>query len=100
MPKSSKAEARIVPVFRKSNLTDGEFLQEILARIMAASNDYVSKLDKRILETKTEDCEDPEDPEYLEYPEEGNIVNVRYVSRNEICTDNGVCSASAEISLC
>ena len=97
MPKSSKAEARIVPVFRKSNLTDGEFLQEILARIMAASNDYVSKLDKRILETKTEDCEDPEDPEY---PEEGNIVNVRYVSRNEICTDNGVCSASAEISLC
>ena len=100
MPKSSKAEARIVPVFRKSNLTDGEFLQEILARIMAASNDYVSKLDKRILETKTEDCEDTEDPEYLEYPEEGNIVNVRYVSRNEICTDNGVCSASAEISLC
>jgi|TARA_B110000858_G_scaffold29990_1_gene32484 hypothetical protein len=97
MPKSSKAEARIVPVFRKSNLTDGEFLQEILARIMAASNDYVSKLDKRILETKTEDCEDPEDPED---PEEGNIVNVRYVSRNEICTDNGVCSASAEISLC
>ena len=97
MPKSSKAEARIVPVFRKSNLTDGEFLQEILARIMAASNDYVSKLDKRILETKTEDCEDAEDPEY---PEEGNIVNVRYVSRNEICTDNGVCSASAEISLC
>ena len=94
MPKSSKAEARIVPVFRKSNLTDGEFLQEILARIMAASNDYVSKLDKRILETKTENCEDPEDPE------EGNIVNVRYVSRNEICTDNGVCSASAEISLC
>ena len=91
MPKSSKAEARIVPVFRKSNLTDGEFLQEILARIMAASNDYVSKLDKRILETKTEDTEDPE---------EGNIVNVRYVSRNEICTDNGVCSASAEISLC
>tara|TARA_B110000483_G_scaffold122170_1_gene147315 strand:+ start:8798 stop:9091 length:294 start_codon:yes stop_codon:yes gene_type:complete len=97
MPKSSKAEARIVPVFRKSNLTDGEFLQEILARIMAASNDYVSKLDKRILETKTENCEDPEDPED---PEEGNIVNVRYVSRNEICTDNGVCSASAEISLC
>ena len=91
MPKSSKAEARIVPVFRKSNLTDGEFLQEILARIMAASNDYVSKLDKRILETKTEDTEDTE---------EGNIVNVRYVSRNEICTDNGVCSASAEISLC
>lgn len=97
MPKSSKAEARIVPVFRKSNLTDGEFLQEILARIMAASNDYVSKLDKRILETKTEDCEDAED---TEDPEEGNIVNVRYVSRNEICTDNGVCSASAEISLC
>jgi hypothetical protein len=97
MPKSSKAEARIVPVFRKSNLTDGEFLQEILARIMAASNDYVSKLDKRILETKTENCEDAEDPED---PEEGNIVNVRYVSRNEICTDNGVCSASAEISLC
>ena len=91
MPTSSKAEARIVPVFRKSNLTDGEFLQEILARIMAASNDYVSKLDKRILDTKTEDCEDAE---------EGNIVNVRYVSRNEICTDNGVCSASAEISLC
>ena len=91
MPTSSKAEARIVPVFRKSNLTDGEFLQEILARIMAASNDYVSKLDKRILETKTENCEDAE---------EGNIVNVRYVSRNEICTDNGVCSASAEISLC
>jgi hypothetical protein len=97
MPKSSKAEARIVPVFRKSNLTDGEFLQEILARIMAASTDYVSKLDKRILETKTEDCEDAED---TEDPEEGNIVNVRYVSRNEICTDNGVCSASAEISLC
>ena len=97
MPKSSKAEARIVPVFRKSNLTDGEFLQEILARIMAASTDYVSKLDKRILETKTEDCEDAED---AEDPEEGNIVNVRYVSRNEICTDNGVCSASAEISLC
>jgi hypothetical protein len=94
MPTSSKAEARIVPVFRKSNLTDGEFLQEILARIMAASNDYVSKLDKRILDTKTEDCEDAEDAE------EGNIVNVRYVSRNEICTDNGVCSASAEISLC
>jgi len=64
---------------------------------MAASNDYVSKLDKRILETKTEDCEDTED---AEDPEEGNIVNVRYVSRNEICTDNGVCSASAEISLC
>jgi|TARA_R110002074_G_scaffold56324_2_gene139130 hypothetical protein len=100
MPKSSKAEARIVPVFRKSNLTDGEFLQEILARIMAASNDYVSKLDKRILETKTEDCEDTEYPEDTEDPEEGNIVNVRYVSRNEICTDNGVCSASAEISLC
>ena len=103
MPKSSKAEARIVPVFRKSNLTDGEFLQEILARIMAASTDYVSKLDKRILETKTEDCEDAEDAEDAEdpeYPEEGNIVNVRYVSRNEICTDNGVCSASAEISLC
>lgn len=100
MPKSSKAEARIVPVFRKSNLTDGEFLQEILARIMAASNDYVSKLDKRILETKTEDCEDAEDTEDTEDPEEGNIVNVRYVSRNEICTDNGVCSASAEISLC
>ena len=100
MPKSSKAEARIVPVFRKSNLTDGEFLQEILARIMAASNDYVSKLDKRILETKTENCEDAEDPEDPEDPEEGNIVNVRYVSRNEICTDNGVCSASAEISLC
>ena len=97
MPKSSKAEARIVPVFRKSNLTDGEFLQEILARIMDASTDYVSKLDKRILETKTEDCEDAED---TEDPEEGNIVNVRYVSRNEICTDNGVCSASAEISLC
>ena len=97
MPTSSKAEARIVQVFRKSNLTDGEFLQEILARIMAASNDYVSKLDKRILETKTEDCEDAED---TEDPEEGNIVNVRYVSRNEICTDNGVCSASAEISLC
>jgi len=100
MPKSSKAEARIVPVFRKSNLTDGEFLQEILARIMAASTDYVSKLDKRILETKTEDCEDAEDTEDTEDPEEGNIVNVRYVSRNEICTDNGVCSASAEISLC
>lgn len=100
MPKSSKAEARIVPVFRKSNLTDGEFLQEILARIMAASNDYVSKLDKRILETKTENCEDAEDPEDPEDPEEGNIANVRYVSRNEICTDNGVCSASAEISLC
>jgi len=97
MPTSSKAEARIVPVFRKSNLTDGEFLQEILARIMAASNDYVSKLDKRILDTKTEDCEDAEDAEDAE---EGNIVNVRYVSRNEICTDNGVCSASAEISLC
>ena len=100
MPTSSKAEARIVQVFRKSNLTDGEFLQEILARIMAASTDYVSKLDKRILETKTEDCEDTEYPEDTEDPEEGNIVNVRYVSRNEICTDNGVCSASAEISLC
>jgi len=91
MPKSSKAEARIVPVFRKSNLTDSEFIQEILARIMVASNDYVSKLDKRILDTKTEECEDEE---------EGDIVNVRYITRSEICTDNGVCNVSAEIGLC
>jgi|TARA_B110000967_G_C18876153_1_gene558395 hypothetical protein len=91
MPKSSKAEARIVPVFRKSNLTDSEFIQEILARIMVASNDYVSKLDKRILDTKTEECEDEE---------EGDIVNVRYITRSEICTDDGVCNVSAEIGLC
>ena len=89
MPTTSKAEARIVKVFRKSNLTDGEFLQEILDRIMVASNDYVSNNDERILDTKTEDCED-----------EGEIVNVRYVSRSEICTDNGECSVSSEISLC
>jgi hypothetical protein len=91
MPKSSKAEARIVPVFRKSNLTDSEFIQEILARIMVASNDYVSKLDKRILDTKTEECEDED---------EGDIVNVRYITRSEICTDDGVCNVSAEIGLC
>jgi hypothetical protein len=91
MTKSSKAEARIVPVFRKSNLTDSEFIQEILARIMVASNDYVSKLDKRILDTKTEECEDEE---------EGDIVNVRYITRSEICTDDGVCNVSAEIGLC
>jgi len=103
MPTSSKAEARIVQVFRKSNLTDGEFLQEILARIMAASNDYVSKYHKRILKTKTEDCEDTEDAEDsedAEDAEDGDIVNVRYISRSEICTDEGVCSTTAEISLC
>jgi hypothetical protein len=94
MPKSSKAEARIVQVFRKSNLTDGEFLQDILARIIVASNDYVSTLDKRILDTKTEECEDNDDDE------EGDIVNVRYITRSEICTDDGVCNVSAEIGLC
>ena len=78
MPTSSKAEARIVPVFRKlSNLTDGEFLQEILytARIMAFPSLLtinVSKLDKRILDThKTEDCKDAED---LYSDLEGHII--------------------------
>jgi|TARA_B110000967_G_scaffold194506_1_gene223079 hypothetical protein len=88
MPKSSKAEVRIVPVFRKSNLTDCEFLTDILARIMIASKGYVSKIiDKRILEAKPVDCEDEE---------EGDIVNVRYVIR---AGDDG-CAAAAEISLC
>jgi hypothetical protein len=90
MTKSSKAEARIVPVFRKSNLTDSEFIQEILARIMVASNNYVSTLDNHILETKTEECQDEE---------EGDIVKVRYITRSEICTDDGVCNVSAEIIL-
>ena len=86
MPKSSKSNVRIVPVFRKSNLTDSEFLQEILARVIVASNAYVVKNDKHYLDPKKE--------------EEGEMVNVRYVSRGEIFTDDGGCSTSVEISLC
>tara|TARA_B110000858_G_scaffold187644_1_gene232178 strand:+ start:972 stop:1226 length:255 start_codon:yes stop_codon:yes gene_type:complete len=82
-------EVRIVPVFRKANLTDSEFLQEIVDRIMVASKAYVSKLDNRILETKEEESEC-----------KGDVVNVRYVSRSEICMEVGGCSAVGEISLC
>jgi hypothetical protein len=88
MPKSSKADVRIIPVFRKANLTDSDFLQEILDRIIVNSTAYMAKNDKLPLELKKEE------------KEEGEIVNVRYVSRGEIGTDDGSCSASAEISLC
>ena len=88
MPKSSKADVRIIPVFRKANLTDSDFLQEILDRIIVNSTAYMAKNDKLPLELKKEE------------KEEGEIVNVRYVSRSEIVTDDGSCSASAEISLC
>ena len=88
MPKSSKADVRIIPVFRKANLTDSDFLQEILDRIIVNSTAYMAKNDKLPLELKEEE------------KEEGEIVNVRYVSRSEIVTDDGICSASAEISLC
>ena len=88
MPKSSKADVRIIPVFRKANLTDSDFLQEILDRIIVNSTAYMAKNDKLPLELKEEE------------KEEGEIVNVRYVSRGEIGTDDGSCSASAEISLC
>jgi hypothetical protein len=88
MPKSSKADVRIIPVFRKANLTDSDFLQEILDRIIVNSTAYMAKNDKLPLELKEEE------------KEEGEIVNVRYVSRSEIVTDDGSCSASAEISLC
>jgi hypothetical protein len=88
MPKSSKADLRIIPVFRKANLTDSDFLQEILDRIIVNSTAYMAKNDKLPLELKKEE------------KEEGEIVNVRYVSRSEIVTDDGICSASAEISLC
>ena len=86
MPKSSKSNVRIVPVFRKSNLTDSEFLQEILARVIVASNAYAVKNDKHYLDPKKEEA--------------GEMVNVRYVSRGEIFTDDGGCSTSVEISLC
>ena len=92
MPKSSKSNVRIVPVFRKSNLTDSEFLQEILARVIVASNTYAVKNDKHYLDPKKEEKE--------EEGEEGEMVNVRYVSRGEIFTDDGGCSTSVEISLC
>ena len=90
MPKSSKSNVRIVPVFRKSNLTDSEFLQEILARVIVASNAYAAKNDKHYLDPNKEE----------EGEEEGEMVNVRYVSRGEIFTDDGGSSAVAEISLC
>ena len=90
MPKSSKSNVRIVPVFRKSNLTDSEFLQEILARVIVASNAYAVKNDKHYLDPKKEKEEE----------EEGEMVNVRYVSRGEFFTDDGGCSTSVEISLC
>jgi len=88
MPKSSKADVRIIPVFRKANLTDSDFLQEILDKIIVNATAYMAKNDKLPLELKEEE------------KEEGEIVNVRYVSRGEIGTDDGSCSASAEISLC
>ena len=88
MPKSSKADVRIIPVFRKANLTDSDFLQEIMDRIIVNATTYMAKNDKLPLELKKEE------------KEEGEIVNVRYVSRGEIGTDDGSCSASAEISLC
>ena len=88
MPKSSKADVRIIPVFRKANLTDSDFLQEIMDRIIVNATTYMAKNDKLPLELKEEE------------KEEGEIVNVRYVSRSEIVTDDGICSASAEISLC
>jgi len=88
MPKSSKADVRIIPVFRKANLTDSDFLQEIMDRIIVNATTYMAKNDKLPLELKEEE------------KEEGEIVNVRYVSRSEIVTDDGSCSASAEISLC
>ena len=88
MPKSSKADVRIIPVFRKANLTDSDFLQEIMDRIIVNATTYMAKNDKLPLELKEEE------------KEEGEIVNVRYVSRGEIGTDDGSCSASAEISLC
>jgi hypothetical protein len=88
MPKSSKADVRIIPVFRKANLTDSDFLQEIMDRIIVNATAYMAKNDKLPLELKEEE------------KEEGEIVNVRYVSRSEIVTDDGICSASAEISLC
>ena len=97
MPKSSKSNVRIVPVFRKSNLTDSEFLQEILARVIVASNAYAAKNDKHYLDPKKEE-EEGEEEEGEE--EEGEMVNVRYVSRGEIFTDDGGSSAVAEISLC
>ena len=87
MPKSSKSNVRIVPVFRKVKLTDSEFLQEILDRVIVASKAYVAKNDKHYLEPKKEE-------------EEGEMVNVRYVSRGEIFTHDGGCSTSVEISLC
>jgi len=92
MPKSSKADVRIIPVFRKANLTDSDFLQEIMDRIIVNATAYMAKNDKLPLELKEEEKE--------EEKEEGEIVNVRYVSRGEIGTDDGSCSASAEISLC
>jgi hypothetical protein len=91
MAKSSKANVRIVPVFRKANLTDIEFLQEILTRVIVASKAYVAKNDKRQLEPKKEEGEEGE---------EGEMVNVRYVSRGYFFTDDVGSSVAAEISLC
>ena len=93
MPKSCKTDVRIVSVFRKSKLTDSEFLQEILARVMVSSKAYMSKSTKLDLSPDKEECEE-------ECEEEGEMVNVRYVSRGEIFTDDGGSSAVAEISLC
>ena len=90
MPKSCKTDVRIVSVFRKSKLTDSEFLQEILARVMVSSKAYyMSKSTKPELSLNKEECE-----------EEGEMVNVRYVSRGDSVTDNMGSSAVGEISLC
>ena len=90
MPKSCKTDVRIVSVFRKSKLTDSEFLQEILARVMVSSKAYyMSKSTKPELSPNKEECE-----------EEGEMVNVRYVSRGDSVTDNMGSSAVGEISLC
>jgi hypothetical protein len=89
MPKSCKTDVRIVSVFRKSKLTDSEFLQEILARVMVSSKAYMSKSTKLDLSPDKEECE-----------EEGEMVNVRYVSRGDSVTDNMGSSAVGEISLC
>ena len=92
MQQSNKTHVRIVSVFRKSKLNDTEFLQEILDRVMVGSNAYMSKFTKLNLAPKKDEGEDEGD--------EGEMVNVRYVSRGDCFTDNDWSSAVGEITLC
>jgi hypothetical protein len=91
MQQSNKTDVRIVSVFRKSKLNDTEFLQEILDRVMVGSNAYMSKFTKLNLAPKKEEGE---------HEEEGEMVNVRYVSRGDCFMDHIGSSAVGEITLC